>query len=66
MPWLRRASKNQVNSKITFFKDVFPYLLGPHGINIEVESPTLVLTKPKDRSAKRNEKAEKRTQVPRQ
>merc|ERR1739848_586915 len=41
-----------------------PSFQGEHPINIEVESPTLVLTKPKDRSAKRNEKAEKRTQLP--
>merc|ERR1712203_6309 len=34
--------------------------------HVEVESTVLYLTKPKDRDAKRREKAEKRTQVPRQ
>ena len=34
--------------------------------HVEVESAVLYLTKPKDRDAKRREKAEKRTQVPRQ
>merc|ERR1739838_221226 len=34
--------------------------------HVEVESAVLYLTKPKNRDAKRKEKAEKRTQVPRQ
>jgi len=33
----------------------------PFELIVEVESPVLVLTKPKDRNAKRREKAEKRT-----
>merc|ERR1712001_237897 len=35
---------------------------GPHALNVEVESPVLFLTKPKNRPAKRKEQAEKRTQ----
>ena len=35
---------------------------GPFVTNVEVESPVLVLFKPKDRDAKRREKAEARTQ----
>ena len=37
---------------------------GPHVLNVEVESPVLYLTKPKNRPAKRKEQAEKRTLVP--
>lgn len=36
---------------------------GPFVTNVEVESPVLVLFKPKDRDAKRREKAEARTQT---
>jgi len=39
-----------------------PDFQGPHVLNVEVESPVLVLTKPLDRNAKRREKAEKRIQ----
>ena len=50
---------------ISILRQSLPDFQLPQDFNVEVESQVLVLTKPKDRDAKRREKAEKRIQVPR-
>ena len=50
---------------ISILRQSLPDFQLPRDFNVEVESQVLVLTKPKDRDAKRREKAEKRIQVPR-
>ena len=45
---------------------IFFFAAQENVFHVEVESAVLYLTKPKDRDAKRKEKAEKRTQLPRQ
>ena len=55
------GTENQ-NEKSILYKSLPDFQeKGPFVTNVEVESPVLVLFKPKDRDAKRREKAEART-----
>ena len=49
-----------------FKKKISCFAVQDNVFHVEVDNSALYLTKPKDRDAKRREKAEKRTQVSRQ
>jgi len=58
----KAAVLNDFNEGRSILYQSLPDFQAPHEFVVEVESPVLFLTKPKDRDAKRREKAEKRTQ----
>ena len=57
----KAAVLNEFQGRSILYQSL-PGFQAPHEFVVEVESPVLFLTKPKDRDAKRREKAEKRTQ----
>lgn len=61
-PEEKRQIFNEFQGRSILYKSLPDFVEGNVREEVIVESPVLVLTKPKDRDAKRREKAERRTQ----